>query len=103
MHLFFYLLEDDLIVPVVPCLLEDSHKEEFIQFPDLVDIHEDGEGLLTSDDLAVDHGCLEVGDNDAEIPDVALLSVQELFYDHLALEEVFDLAAHLRTGQHTPD
>lgn len=75
MHLFFNLLEDDLIVPVVPRLLENSHKEELIQFPYLVDIHEDGEGFLTSDDLAIDQGCLEVGDNDAQIPDVALLCV----------------------------
>lgn len=103
MHLFFNLLKDDLKVPVVPGLLEDSHKEEFIQFPYLVDVHEDGEGLLASDDLAIEHGRLEVGDNDAQISDVALLCVQELFDDHLALEEVFHLAAHLRTRQHASD
>ena len=103
MHLFFYLLKDDLKVPVVPRLLKNSDKEEFIQFPYLVDIHEDGECLLASDDLAIEHRCLEVGDNDAEIPDVALLCVQKLPYDHLALEEVLDLAAHLRTGEHAAD
>ena len=41
-HLFLDLLKDDLIVPVVPRFLEDSNEEEFIQFPYLVDVHEDG-------------------------------------------------------------
>lgn len=46
---------------------------------------------------------MEVGDNDAEISDVALLRVQELLDDHFALEEVFHLAAHLGTREHAAD
>lgn len=46
---------------------------------------------------------MEIRDHDAEIPDVALLGIQELLDDHSALEEVFDLAAYEGTGEHAAD
>lgn len=76
MYLFFNLIEDDLEVPVLAGCLEDSRKEEFVQLSDLVDVHEDGVGLLPSDDLLVDQGGLEIGDDDAQIPDVILLGIK---------------------------
>lgn len=103
MHFLLHLFEDDLIVPVVPCFLEDSHEEEFIQFADLIDVHENGLRFLTSDDLSVEQRCLEIRDDNAEIPDVALLGIQELLDDHPAFEEVFDLAAYEGPGEHAAD
>jgi hypothetical protein len=51
--LLLHLLEDDLVVPVLAGLLENSDEEELIQTTDLIDVHEDSLRLLTSYDLLV--------------------------------------------------
>lgn len=76
MYLFFNLIEDDLEVPVLAGCLKDGGKEEFIQLSYLVDVHEDGVGLLPADDLLIDQGGLEIRDDDAQIPDVIFLGIK---------------------------
>lgn len=65
MYLFLNLIEDDFEVPVLAGCLEDGGKEEFVQLSDLIDVHEDGIGLLSADDLLIDQGSLEIRDDNA--------------------------------------
>lgn len=64
-HLLLHLLKDDLVVPIIARLHEDSRKEKFIQTTDLIHIHEDGLRFLTSDDLFVEQRRLEIRSEDA--------------------------------------
>lgn len=101
--LLFHFLENDLIVPVSFGFFEDSHEEEFVEAPYLVDVHEDGMGFFLGDDLFVEERCLKVRNYYAEISDIIFLGFQQLSYDHLPLEKIFDYPSHSRTGEHTPD
>lgn len=92
--LLLHLLENDLVVPVLAGLLENSDEEELIQPTDLIDVHEDRLRLLAGDDLPVEQGSLEVGNDDAEVPDVVLLGLEQLPDDHPALEEIFHHLFH---------
>lgn len=97
MHFLLNLLENDLVMPVLACLLENSHEEELIQTTDLVDVNEDRLRLLTSYDLLVQQRHLEVRHHDAEVPDVVLLGLEQLLDDHPTLEEIFDHLLHAIT------
>jgi hypothetical protein len=100
---FFYLFEDDLVVPVAACLFEDSRKEELIEAANLIDVHEDGLRFLAADDLFVEEGRLEIGDDDAEVPDVVLLSIQQLLDDHFAREKVLYCLLYTLSGLHSSE
>lgn len=73
MHLLLHLLKNDLIVPILVRLFEDSYKEELIEPPDLIDVYEDRLGLFFADDLFVQERSLKVRNNDAEISDIIFL------------------------------
>jgi hypothetical protein len=63
--LFLNLLEDDLIVPIVAGLFEDSCKKKLIQTSNLIDVNKDSLSFFPTDNFLVDQGRLEIRDDDA--------------------------------------
>ena len=99
-YLFFYFVEDDLKVPVLAGCLEDGGKEEFIQLSDLIDIHEDGVGLLPANDLLIDQWRLEIRDDDAQISDIVFLGIKKFLYDHFPTVKVLCHPLDPLAGEH---
>lgn len=103
MHLLLYLLKDDLVVPVITGLHENSGKEKFIQSTNLIHIHENSLRLLKSDDLFVEKWRLEIRSEHTKIANVILLGVQQLLDDHLSREKILEYLLDAKTGIHSSE